>query len=417
MLISSNKKKIFRFAFLALAVFILGLTIPKISALAIFVVAFIIFMKWRGKIINDFLVQISLLGMFSLIYYLVIFFYGFIDLRFAIELPMLIMSSYAFGYSVSQKNTPNWPYGLAWIILSMVAGFVVFSSLSVYSIISSGYNIQILSRSASSFWTGGKPINAPILGIFGSLGICLAPVLFFGEMRLLSKRHFILLLAVISLLVVAGVYVNTALQNRSPFIALVLSFMFSAFIYFFIKKHKLRYKTKTTFLIIIFWGILFYLLFYSGYDYSRYLIINRFEVQGFGTERYEIWADMIKALPTNLSGGRVAYIGGLSYVHNLWLDVAYDAGILPLFFLLLFHAIHFKSFIGVIRAELPLLLILIIVTIGVSIIVAFMVEPVIQGSEFYFGASCFFLGIVRRLSHDIRLPIHINDPKTQSVIY
>ena len=403
MLITSNRKNISQFAFFALAVFVFGLNIPKISMLIIFAVFFVSSITWRGEIISDLLVQASLLGMFSIMYYLIIYKYGFIDLKSAIKNPLLIIGSYAIGYSISRKNTPDWPYGLAWVILSMVAGFVVFSFLSVYSIVSQGHNSEILSRSAPSFWAGDDPINGPILGLFASLGLSLAPVLFFGREQSLSKRFSVLVIISVSLLVIAGLYANTALQNRSPLIALILSFTFSAFLYFFIKKHKLRHKIKTIFLISIFLGILFYLFFYAGQDYSQYSITTRFEEQGLETGRYEAWMYMLKALPENLGGGRLVYLGGLNYVHNLWLDIAYDAGILPMIFLLIFHAIHLKSFIAVIRSKLPLLLILIIVSIAASILVGFVVEPVMQGAVVYFSATCFFLGIVRRLSYDIML--------------
>ncbi len=419
MLIASdkeNKKKIPKFVFFALAVFVFGLNIPKISLLIILALFFVGSITWRGKIINDLLVQTSLLGMFSIMYYLIIYNYGFTDLKSAIKLPLLIMGSYAAGYSISRENTPDWPYGLVWIILSIVAGFAVFSFLSVYSVLSSGHNTEILTRSAPSFWKGGNPINGPILGLFASLGLSLAPVLFFGREQSLRKRHSILISVTIFFLFIAGSYTNIVLQNRSPFIALLLSFVVSAFIYFYIKKHKPRHKIKTFFFMSILGGVLFYLLFYGGFDYSQYSVVNRFEVQGLKTGRFDAWMYMIKALPANLSGGRLVYIGDLSYVHNLWLDIAYDAGILPVIFLLIFHAVHLRSFIAVIRSNLSLLLILIIVSITASLLVGFMVEPVMQGSEFYFPASCFFLGIVRRLSYDIRLPLHTN-PKTQSFIY
>ncbi|VAX31506.1 hypothetical protein MNBD_NITROSPIRAE03-1042, partial [hydrothermal vent metagenome] len=132
------------------------------------------------------------------------------------------------------------------------------------------------------------------------------------------------------------------------------------------------------------------------------------------TGRFDAWRDMLSSLPENLSGGRLVYLGGLGFVHNLWLDIAYDAGILPMIFLLIFHVMHLRSFIVVIRANLPLLLILIIVSFAASILVGFMVEPVMQGSVAYFSATCFFFGLVRRLYNDIRLPVCINDPGSES---
>ncbi len=398
-----DKKKILRFAFLALAVFVFALNIPKISLLIIFAVFFVSSITWRGEIISDLLVQVSLLGMFSIMYYLIIYNYGFTDLISIIKYPILIMGSYSIGYSISQKNTPDWPHGLVWILLSMATGFVVFSFLSVYAGFSSGHSVEILYRSAPGFWTSGESINGPILGLFASLGLSLAPVLFFGRGQFLGKRHLIVLLTTISFLVAAGVYVNTALQNRSPFIALLVSFVGSVFLYFFIKKHKLKHKIKTVFFISIFLGIVFSLFFYRGYDYSQSLLVNRFEVQGLETGRFTAWMSLLKALPENLGGGRLVYIGELGYVHNLWLDVAYDAGILPVIFLLIFHAVHLKSLVALVHSRLPILPLLVILCLGVSILVGFMVEPVIQGSVMYFSATCFFFGLVRRLYNDIRL--------------
>ena len=143
------------------------------------------------------------------------------------------------------------------------------------------------------------------------------------------------------------------------------------------------------------------------YDYStEFPIIKRFEVLGLDTTgRYEAFKYMIKALLnfTNISGGRIVYIGGLSFVHNLWLDIAYSAGILPLIFLLIFHVNHLKSFIIIVRARFPLPVTITIVTVSISILVSFFMGPVMDASVPYFSATCILLGLIRRLSSDIRL--------------
>ncbi|HEB75047.1 MAG TPA: hypothetical protein ENJ04_01670 [Nitrospirae bacterium] len=399
------QKKTFYFAFFALTLLFFGLNIPKLSTLSLYAAFFIVFVAWQGEVVNDMIVPTSFIGMFSVLYYLITYNYGFIDMKSAIKYPLLIVGSYSVGYSISQKNTPEWPNGLVWIVLAMTAGFILFSFLSVYSFLSSGHKATImLYRSTPSFWVGGESINGPILGLFASLGLSLAPVLFLGTGEPFpGRRRLVLLIAAVTLLVGAGLYVNVSLQNRSPFVAMLLSFLLSAYYYFFIRRISSKHKARTVMSMILFLCVAAYLFVSSGYDYSRFSIVSRFETQGLETGRFDAWMYFLKALPDNLFGGRLVYLGGLRYVHNLWLDVAYDAGILPMIFLLVFHSMHIRNFRDVLRARLPLLVILVIVSVGVSFLVGFAVEPALQGSVIYFSASCFFLGLVRRLSTDVNL--------------
>lgn len=388
------------YVFSALTLIVLGLNVPRISVLAVLAALGVVLVRWRGDIVYGFLVRSSLLLIFSLTYYVIMYFYDFKDFTDVIINPLFITSSYALGFSINRSNTPDWPAGLVWIVLSMVSGFAVFSFLSVYTAMSSGHSTEIFFRSAPNYWKGSESINGPILGLFASLGLSLAPVIF---LRTGKPFSLVLVIAAVSLLVGAGLYVNVSLQNRSPFIALILSFLLSAYYYFFIRKISPKYKTRTVLSMILFLCVAAYLFVSLGYDYSQFSLVSRFEVQGLETDRFDAWMYMLRALPDNLAGGRLAYIGNIDYVHNLWLDVVYDAGILPVIFLLLFHALHMKSFVDVVRADLPLLVILVILSISVSFLVGFIVEPVLQGSVIYFSASCFFLGLVSRLSGDIRM--------------
>lgn len=398
-------KRSFKFAILLLILFVFGLNIPKISILILFVLFYYILIKWNDINRKDFVIQSFLLLMFSFMYYLIVYDYGFIALRDAIKNVLMIQSCYTLGYSINRRNVYNWPYDLIWVILSIVAGFVVFSFLCAYSnFFKYNYNL-LINRQAISFWLGGDS-GVTILGLFASLGLCLAPFLFFGkDHQSMEKGYSFLITITVLLLFIGGFFVNFILQNRTPFVALALSFIFSAFVYFFMKRSKLSYKIKTLFLIGIIFSISYYLFVNSTYDYTKFPIMMRFGALGLKTGRYDSWKYMIRALLnfTNVSGGRIAYIGGLSYVHNLWLDVAYSAGILPLIFLLIFHVNHLKSFIIIIRARLPLPVIITILCVSISILVGFTVEPIMDASVTYFSATCFLFGLIRRFSYDIKL--------------
>jgi len=399
--------KSFKFAILLLLIFFaFGLNILKVSILVIFLLFNITLINWNDINKKDFVIQSFLLLMFSFMYYLITYDYGFIELREAIINVLMIQSCYAVGYSISRVNTYNWPYGLIWVILSIVAGFVVLPFLSVYfKFPIYSYN-EISNREAILFQIGGLRDTAINFGIFTSLGLCLAPLLFFGKDQLIKKGHSFLINITVLLLFIGGFYVNFILQNRTSFVALVISFISSAFVYFFIQRCKLSYKIKTLFLIGIIFSIFYYLFINNIDDYTKFPLIKRFAVEGLNTTgRYEAGKYMIKAILnfSNISGGRIAYIGSLTYVHNLWLDIAYSAGILPLIFLFIFHVNHLKSFIIIIRARFPLPVIITIVTVSISILFSFMVAPIMDASVLYFCATCFLFGLIRRLSFDIRL--------------
>jgi len=392
------------YVFSAVTLLVLGLNVPKVSVLAVLAALGVVFVRWKGDIVYGFPARCSLLLIFSLTYYVTMYFYDFKDLTDVIINPLFITSAYALGFSITRTNTPDWPSGLVWIVLAMVSGFVAFSFLSVYTAMSSGHGTDILFRSAPNYWKASESINGPILGLFASLGLSLAPVLFLstGE-PFPGRRRLVLLIAAVSLLVGAGLYVNVSLQNRSPFVALLLSFLLSAYYYFFIRRISPKHKARTVMSMILFLCVAAYLFVSSGYDYSQFSLVGRFEVKGLETDRFGAWMYMLRALPDNLAGGRVVYIGNIDYVHDLWLDVVYDAGIIPVIFLLLFHALHVKSFADVFRADIPLLLALVILSVSVSFLVGFIGEPVLQGSVIYFSASCFLLGLVSRLSTDVKM--------------
>lgn len=398
----------FKFAILLLILFIFCLDIPKISTLVIALPFCITLIKWNDINKKDFVIQSFLLFMFSFLYYLITYNYGFIDLIGVTKNVLMIQFCYVIGYSINRKNTYNWPYGLMWLILSMVAGFVVLPFLSVYPNLSIYSYNELSNRSSVFLMVGGlRGFDSALdFGAFSSTGLCLAPLLFFGKDPSIKKSHSFLTAIIVLLLFIGGFYVNFNLQNRAPFVALALSFISSAFIYFFIKRCKLSQKIKTLFLMGVIFSILYYLFINNMYDYTIFPIIKRLEVVRFDTgSRYEASKYMITALLnfTNISGGRIAYIGGLSWVHNLWLDIAYSAGILPLIFLLIFHVNHLKSFTIIVRARFPLPVTITIVTVSISILVSFLVGPTMDASVLYFSTTCILLGLIRRLSSDIRL--------------
>jgi len=404
----SNSRKKNDYYFHLFLVFILILNIPKVSVGLILLAILIKFIRLAvtksRRINNNFFINSILLLGFCLSYFFITYSYGYRGLYDVFKYIILIMSSYAIGYSICQKNTVKWPYGLIWINLSFVTGAVLIAFLSVYFSIGLTSNINIVGRQVPYLWIDYAVMGGPVMGALASLGICLIPILFFGEREGLSKQSFNFMFIIILILTSAGLYANIAMQNRTPFVALIVSFFFAGFI-FFISKGKIT-KAKLIKLMIAF-IILGYLGYFLKNNYellSQYAIYNRFMDESFRTSRYHAWVLMLKSFidGSGFLGGKASYIS-LPYVHNLWLDAAYEAGIMPLLFLLLFHLSHIKPLIKVIRSRLPLLIILFVSSISTSFIITFIQEPTLSASLIYFSSSCLFLGLVLRLSKEQKL--------------
>ena len=402
MIEKSASKRLF-FINYVLSIFIYGLTIPRLSNVIMLIVVLIILirnsMRNTKEINKGILVPVLLLFMFSTTFYVMLYLNRLSELSPTLIVNIfLIPAAYFVGYTINRKNTPDWPNGLLPVFLSMVTGFVIITFLSVYTETGAfGYAVELKIRSAQSFWGKSSGIQEDM---FASLGMCLLPVLFFGRVKHLKRYYRLFIATIIVVLFVLGIYVVFAVQFRSPLLALSLSFIVSGVVY--ILKIKEDIKKRDIFMTIIFIaGVAFFLLKYLPMIYEDYHIFKRLEIP-FETNRYFVWALTIKQIPSNLMGGGNVYIDQ-NWPHNLWLDVVYFTGILPLMLLLIFHFTQLKRLIIVIRSKkLSLMIVTAIIGISISFFVTFMKSPTMFGGNFpLFVASCFFFGLISRLSHDI----------------
>jgi hypothetical protein len=279
----------------------------------------------------------------------------------------------------------------------MVSGFLGFAFLCVYSFASSAGIVEIAERMAPNFWTG-TDINAPGLGANASLGMCLLPVLLFGELRQ-APRHLVWPAAlVVVVMFFCGTYVNVVLQNRTPFLALAASLAAGGAFFGYANRYnraKLLKKFAQISLLLV--SLVAYVA--MTFDLSQFNIIFRFSEQRLESLRYQAWQTMLGSVQYSTLGGRVVRLGeDISYVHNLWLDVIWDAGLVPFIFLLAFHLKHVACFAAILRSGLSRAVILMIAGLAISFFANFMQEPSMTASVPFFPASCFFLGLVLRLT-------------------
>jgi drug/metabolite transporter (DMT)-like permease len=267
-------------------------------------------------------------------------------------------------------------------------------------LLSSGDVIQIAERTTTSFWDGSE-INAPGLGANASLAMCLLPVLFFGRGDERKGLFYPLVAFPVSIMLAAGLFINVTLQNRTPFLAMAASLLIGTVLYLHRHKREPSRAIKKVAVLGLLAGAVVYFL-ATSVDLSQLDIVTRFTEERLESLRYESWKTMLSSLHQSLLGGRAVRLGAdLNYVHNLWLDVIWDAGIVPFLFLAAFHLKHARCFKNIMRSDLPLLILLVVIVTAISFFANFMQEPTLSASVPYFAASCFFLGLVLRMSQDL----------------
>lgn len=382
--------------------FIFGVQVPIVSSIVMLVAVGIFALKKGPRLTASFKIPFALLLLFSTSYFIITVQYEFFTPYESIRTEVLIMASYYVGYSFNRTfNLNNHGKAVAFF-LCLIGGHVIYSLLSI----SSDASMELLRVDSGRmerdfFWTKEGAINAAILGAASSLGICILPALMLG-LNLKREERTTILLPVGLLLSGAGFYVNLILQNRTPFIALfgAIVLCFGGGVYFFRGKRGIILKTVVIFLAISAGAILFFAK--TGANISELSVYGRFTIEGIDTGgRIVAWKRSLNQFFDFPLGGRNAYIGGLAFVHNAWLDIWYDAGILPAVLLAAFHVIQIKNIIKIMRSERLIMSSFLIVGIGSSIFANMLQEPTMLASALYFCTTCIFFGFVQGLSERV----------------
>ncbi|MEH1767114.1 MAG: hypothetical protein V7L30_11770 [Nostoc sp.] len=388
--------------------FILTLNIPLISFFIFIVYFLLVFIfaalqlldnkvnTFKKALLNKSFVRVFLVIIFfALSYFITILNYNYIDKTTAIHSIILTVISYFIGYSINIEKLPDKPFNFIYLVLALIGGGVIFVYLSVInSAMFVNNGIDIFNRSVPNFWKfDAELINGPALDLYSMIGMSLIPVIIYGKTQEIRKRVYIIIITISSILACSALFTSLALQGRKTFLNLLVVLLLTTL--FKINKIK-KVSTKYIFVLAILL-ISTILIFNLGAIMDSSLVFTRFREEGIESGRYETWLEVIESMPNNLFGGRSFRISN-SYAHNIWLDVFYDGGFLPMILLLIFHILHIVPLLKVLSSKLPDILIICVICVSVSFLIGFQGEPVLQASVFYFSMSCCFFGLIMRLS-------------------
>lgn len=311
--------------------------------------------------------------------------------RFLFPQILMIIGYYIAGYD-SSKNLRSF-----WILLLLVFGSTLYGILSlVKSVILYGSFDNVIralgGRMIQDLWN--TTISATVFNASVSLGLSFLGLAFIRN-DIVNKKGKLLNVAFL-ILFISSIYTSVTLGNRTGILIVIVSLftVFLAIIKFNIKIFiKLFLGIFSLYLIKI---LTFNLnLFGIKNHWENSLIYTRLKSSNIDDPRFEAWKVILSNFHENLMGGRQIDIN-LKFVHNLWLDVFYDAGLIAFIFLILFTSVSFISLFIFLRLEVSDLYKGLVVALYTSFFITFIVEPILQGFIVYFTFFCFLLGIIQR---------------------
>lgn len=332
-------------------------------------------------------IDVGLIFLFGFLYYAIRAQHGIghMNLLAWREIATYVMAYY-LGYQLARTFK-----SYHWAIFISISGAIALGVLSVIRFALRNQAVDVLvplERKIPLFWSevGGEiSITATGLGLYLSLGICLAAAVF-GRVSLVFKWTC-------GIVAACSLVADILIQTRSPVYAGLLSFTVAAVLWGM--RNRLKLGQLAVLLLaagIMALGVVLYAE--TGIEsFQDNPLFSRFYENGVKDVRYQVWASGIVGLVEYPLGGQKSDPAPARYFHNLWLDVGWYAGIFPVLALLAFTVRHFAALWRLLGRERAWGTSLGIV---VSFFIGMMVEPVIPGYGNYFVIFVFIMGLSKK---------------------
>lgn len=289
-------------------------------------------------------------------------------------------------------------YEVFYILLASIIFFlsiIPFIS-NVIDIINTGFmknrNITLLFSDTETAATN--------IGALFSLNMILSGVLLLGtesiyETKFKKISFFLFCMGIISV---------ANMSTRTGFFLAAISLIFTILFVLFVSRVSIKKTFLNTFLLTILVIVAFYSFGFfewlpNSYLYSRFTD----ELAGANFKDLETlprvfrWGRVIEGVFINPFGGKPIFIG--NYAHNLWLDVIWKVGFIPLIPLIIF-TLNYLNVVKnlVLKKNISPFFRLVVMCISIGFILSFMVEPIMEGYFVNFCLWAFFAALFKDIS-------------------
>jgi hypothetical protein len=332
-------------------------------------------------------------------------------LLFIVVQTVRVTSFYIVGFLINYTRLPGYPYNTIVVMSSLVGSTVFYSGLSVLRTLQIRPNLPKV-RIYLDYWNN-REMPATGVGDFLFLGLLYIVIVFYAyRHKKESQIFYIFFVFVSAIFVFFSFNITILLQNRLALMGTAISFVTIGFLLQF--GSKLKFITLPLFVglfAIVSVGVNMLEMILSTVLAQLGVFNKRFLSHGTESGRFDNYQVALEKIWQYPFGGREFNLPSSKWVHNLWLDVAYDAGLLPMFLLLLYFILHINCLFKILNSDLPKIVIVYFTTLSIGILLNMSLGPIIQGSVFEFGMTCFFLGIVARLSGEVEISKKYSAPK------
>jgi len=285
-------------------------------------------------------------------------------------------------------------FSFLYLIIIFYSAYGVVSFLRTMSIYGDMDTVRSIYRARRVVGLWGGFITATSLTTFLSLSLASLPLIFVKDEYFTKGKKIILLV-----IFILSVYAITETLSRTGIFIVIGSLIANIL---FLGKFNIRKLLRIlggivgAFLISIIYrfnmlNIRSFLL-----EFPLYMRMVNDNVEN--DPRFEAWWATIRGLFTYPMGGRRINLN-ISFVHNLWLDVAYDTGVIPFIILLVFTIYTLWNIVVFLKTDYPSYLKSIILSMTSAFWIIFMFEPVLQGVTIHFVLYCLMSGIVYKLNY------------------
>lgn len=323
-----------------------------------------------------------ILILFSVSYAVISFYYNKGDL-FLLLGPIL---AFYIGRMICNKKEGAEGY-ITKCIFSIAIGFFLHAMLNYFT------NTEEIGRNTIDFWT--KEMMAATLQ--ATMLTMIMSTLFYTLFYIKEWKYKIVMLIFI---ILAFTY-DMILATRTLLIITASSFLVSWLVYTCLNK-KYKNMIKSVLVIAILW-----IAFVSIYENNLLEIKEKVEESNLFSRmndddtissdegRFQTQIIAIQSLWQYPFGGNHELIGNLRYAHNMWLDVAKQTGIIPFVLLIIFFVTNIIQLIKVIKSkDVTEQFKVLLIGIYISVILNFLVEPILQGIPLYFVCFTIIMGLV-----------------------
>lgn len=362
-----------------IATIIFGLQIPLLYSLPIagFAIYFLRAQNFvQGKDIIIFVLLISYI--FS--YYFTATTYGYKSGVLGLK-----EGAYLFFTYLCFRFLPYSDENIRTVLFVLVSASVVYVFATIYRTYTFDPSLLLVHRQAIGYWSGVQQ-NTPFLGLL------LVPSLVLPFLLILRIGYKPSVFGKLGIVVgfLASSYCVLLLQGRGPFLCALLVYvtLFAVFAYY--SPRSISPLLGGLVFAVLFGGFAFEIV--SSEVFENYLL--RLEYMKLESDRYRSWGVGMDKLFDSPLGGR-PYDLGSSYLHNAYLDINYDVGLLPAILLVSVTCVFGWDFVSLVRSTGNDGLKAIILICSASFTLPFFFEPVVNGSLMLFQMWLASMAVLR----------------------